>query len=845
MADLIEIQIGDQTIRVPQWATEATLEAMLKYNEIAARALNKLVGVETDGKKTLRVQEHYFKSIVDELKKTKDKQEKLINEVHQDRKSQEKDSAAILKATQNLGNSSKLDNNAFFSSLEKLFEKHFGTSKSGGGSGGGTGGRTTPTGALQKRRLRLPRETNLLKDLTQIEKYLIEDPSKLEARLFNEVRDLLAKGGSSVKGFSPEQLNDIKKVIMQLQAGGYSDTERQSMISSLTDSIDNFRSHTREFTGLLDALMSKNVKEYYSINHQLEDVANQLQSSVGGIKKGIIDSIKSGMDGQLTDIFSSLSSIITNTGSTITTMVSYSFEKYGKTDGPLGKIAEVFTKVIEAIPFAGIIAGAASGAIASISFILSEYQKYATSLSDILNIGALQVGMNLETLRQQAGNLGLNVEQFAKIISSNGKAILALGKSTADGTTNFQSMANAIQVSLESVKQFGLGNEELMQAILEETEIRRLSGMSAAQITNELSSSMEKLLFETNTMAALTGQDARELRRKQLEQVKTDALVASYMMSTSNMQQREKMGMLSGLQDTERYGPLGPTIGKAMQAVIANPKFDIMTIPGMAEILSMPEYGPVLKKTLDDIIAMQRDTSVTSEQFTKELPIALGTLSNTLKTIPPETLKDLATVDTKYKETASNLLLFASALQGLPTNMADANQSIKDLTTAVEKNNDLGLGATIEDLNNTLKTSVLLGLINSAGAIKDFLGIDIAGLTPRQMVESLSNVMKTTTGEVKPFTSVAANLSGSAASSILDAAIGLDRGTPTRLTAYPENFSNNSIKSPTYKSPFSVEKLENRFYGDLENKLYGNNVNEIKETNRLLQALIRKYDEAN
>ena len=43
MADLIDIEFGDQRIRVPAWATESTLEAMLKYNEIAARALNKLV----------------------------------------------------------------------------------------------------------------------------------------------------------------------------------------------------------------------------------------------------------------------------------------------------------------------------------------------------------------------------------------------------------------------------------------------------------------------------------------------------------------------------------------------------------------------------------------------------------------------------------------------------------------------------------------------------------------------------------------------------------------------------------------------------------------------------------
>ena len=80
MADLIDIEFGDQRLRVPAWATEATLEAVMKYNEITARALNKLVGVSSDGKKTFRFQEHYFKEIVTELQKSKKKQEELVKQ---------------------------------------------------------------------------------------------------------------------------------------------------------------------------------------------------------------------------------------------------------------------------------------------------------------------------------------------------------------------------------------------------------------------------------------------------------------------------------------------------------------------------------------------------------------------------------------------------------------------------------------------------------------------------------------------------------------------------------------------------------------------------------------------
>ena len=750
MADLIDIEFGDQRIRVPAWATESTLEAMLKYNEIAARALNKLVGVDSDGKKVYRIQEQYFKKITEDLAASKKIQKDTLDQDKKDRKAEKKessDSGKLISQTNNkldenikkqdelnknissftkesnekiqnlinvLTNSKEepgSDNASFYKSFD-VFSKYLDAASTTVAIHNilltNLSDKITLTvisfdelikkinesvGSMSQlggRQYQGPINNNFdnVTFINMIEKLLNErnppeSPKKADdtkaVKTFIEIfENALEKVKKNKTAATPEPFTkeEMLKLRRTRKPEGFSDeffTEYKKFVKKLSEGIK-----------IPDSVIKKFEKDIEKFPYYANDAGKNLKSIISKIGNDLSATSKAVFSGSLSEFSNSIGSIITG----------------------LGQLAS-------SIPFLGtIIAGATAASAAVLGYFISSLENQAKAITEMVNVGA-GVGVGMEQLRIQAGGLGLGLDSFAKIVNDNASAMIVFGGSVREGSQRFAMLGAEVKDNLmKKFNQFGMSNTELSSVMLDEIDLRRRLGQDETQITRELSDGMERLLMETTAMANLQGQDRRDMLRARLERSK-DAVIGSYA-GTLSGDELENYMQISTLA-TEKFGEAGKTLANALQYGAATG----VGIQGNMELqkLIAAAAGTPLADELSNFANTVQNSfgSMSADDFNKTITTGLGAIGEAYQQSDLSTTRQLAVYGDYIASSASDVLSFGMAVSGIDTSLIDNTVETAKLTEAMQTDAILSLPASLETLSNTLNTIALSSMMGVAG----------------------------------------------------------------------------------------------------------------------------------
>lgn len=389
--------------------------------------------------------------------------------------------------------------------------------------------------------------------------------------------------------------------------------------------------------------------------------------------------------------------------------LSTSFDKFTSGDFNLQDIVSRVTDMVTSVSemfgkfFGKLISGMAAVAGGAIGLVVGAYEQFGKTISQLASIGA-GINMKLEQFKNDAAVLGVSTEQLAKIMVDNSSAMIGLGDTTQEGINNFTKLGVQVQESIKDFHNFGMTNSEVLEVMAQEIELRRRSGQNAATIQTELAEGMSELLFQSTALAAITGQDVRELYRARQERMK-DAVVAAH---TSKLQgdALEKYLAMSAIT-TEAFGPMGKVLADAVQYGQAT----ATGIETQEKLLKMSatiggEAGDKLIDLARRIDEQSRDENITSKEFQENIDgmatelqeILSGADLTQLSLIAQRGANDTADIANAVLETIV-------AIRGLgPDVTASIEKGFKDTDL-------LGLASSVERMAKSIEASFMLSVV--------------------------------------------------------------------------------------------------------------------------------------
>jgi hypothetical protein len=373
---------------------------------------------------------------------------------------------------------------------------------------------------------------------------------------------------------------------------------------------------------------------------------------------------------------------------------------------------KILTDAIQAFGgiIGGILGGLAGAATSALGLIIGAYEKFGNVVSDLAMIGA-GLNMELEDFKNDAAILGVGTEDLAKVMIENASAMIGLGKTTQEGINNFTMLGFSVQDAISEFNNFGLKNSELLEIMAQEIDLRRRSGQDADTIQSELSESMKNLLFETTAMAAITGQDRRDLLRARQERSQ-DAIVGAYQLSLTG-KELEKFKNISVLT-TKAFGPLGGAIADAIQYGQATGT-GIETNQKLMQLAALApgELGPrimEMAKVLDEQI---KNPMITTEGMNEAILSLTSDLGEAFKNADLSTVFNVAAFGTgDIQQVAESLLQTATSIQGIDYD--PVKDSFDTLSTAIKESNLQKLPSSVEKMARAIEASFLLSVIELA-----------------------------------------------------------------------------------------------------------------------------------
>jgi uncharacterized membrane protein YgcG len=194
---------------------------------------------------------------------------------------------------------------------------------------------------------------------------------------------------------------------------------------------------------------------------------------------------------------------------------------------------------MNAIPVVGGLLAGVFGAVAAAA------EKQLGSFQALAGVGAT-FGGSMTAMTNAASGAGLTVDQFAKIVSSNGQAMAELGGTTEDGAKRFADLG-------KKMKQSGLGDELLRLGYSTEGINKGMAGYLATMgssgrlqgaSTTQLAQGAATYMKELDGLSKITGQNREDLA-KEREKLAKDAQVEAAM---QHLDEKQRSDMLTYIQ---------------------------------------------------------------------------------------------------------------------------------------------------------------------------------------------------------------------------------------------------------------------------------------------------------
>ena len=154
-----------------------------------------------------------------------------------------------------------------------------------------------------------------------------------------------------------------------------------------------------------------------------------------------------------------------------------------------------------------------NGIIGSATAMMDQYVK---RVRDLANVG---LGLNAQmiTLAHSSADAGLTIDNFSRIITSNGLTIRTLGDSALESAQRFGKLSQQVQLNLGRMGMFGMRQDEVNDLLLGQIEIARLRGLRDEQAATAARDALARMAAEATAMAEITGRDRREILLAQQE----------------------------------------------------------------------------------------------------------------------------------------------------------------------------------------------------------------------------------------------------------------------------------------------------------------------------------------
>lgn len=377
------------------------------------------------------------------------------------------------------------------------------------------------------------------------------------------------------------------------------------------------------------------------------------------------------------------------------------------------KIVEQFEKgsltgLTAAIGASGMLGLALGGAV-------SILEGFTNSIVTLSNQG-VGLSTSLNTLRFNASQAGMNLDQYSEFVVSNGRALRALGDTTDAGASALAALSADIRTNaLNQFNAFGLTVSELNELMTDEIEIRRIAGHTQDSITNNLTDSFNRLMIETTALSNLTGQDRRELLRQRTEAM-SDSAVALSMTD----QQRENFGMLTAV-----LGPAGSEIADAIgQSFASKRPFEAMN----EEVTRMDQLSGGAIRRFYELFQTQGN-SMERDEF---MAHTVSLLQNLEETVGQGRLGTALTLSPDVVG-AKSLIDFIADIRGLgKMSPEEILNNIQETGQAIADNELLGTSAALQDAINRIRASALTDVL-------DRLGVDVR-TSGGALVDSIQSV---------------------------------------------------------------------------------------------------------
>ena len=196
-------------------------------------------------------------------------------------------------------------------------------------------------------------------------------------------------------------------------------------------------------------------------------------------------------------------------------------------------------QTFNAIPVVGGLLANVFGAVAAAA------EKQLGSFQQLASVGAT-FGGSMTAMTNAASGAGLTVDQFAKIVSSNGQAMAELGGTTEAGAKRFADLG-------KKMKQSGLGDELLRLGYSTEGINKGMAGYIATMGSSgrlqgasntQLAQGAATYMKELDGLSKITGQNREDLA-KERERLAKDAQVEAAM---QHLDEKQRSDMLTYIQ---------------------------------------------------------------------------------------------------------------------------------------------------------------------------------------------------------------------------------------------------------------------------------------------------------
>lgn len=336
----------------------------------------------------------------------------------------------------------------------------------------------------------------------------------------------------------------------------------------------------------------------------------------------------------------------------------------------------------------------------------------------VLNRVGAGFGSNLIDLRDRSARIGLSLQDFSKIVVDSGAAVAGLSDNTTEGTRRFSDFVSKFRETTANIGYFGMSSQEMAQFMADELELRRqIFDTETYRNINEknLSESLRENIELQTVMARITGQDVRD-RLKAQQDFKRDAINSAILASLTDDQIDAVNSAVAGFSEVPG---VQATITDALRNMMAgfptDDKFN--QLAAAAEIAGVDLRGSIGE--INELIKAGAD---------EEAAAAAKVLANSLGDIDPSKLESLVPLALAGFEGAIDLLTGrATAITTQATSTEEViakmkeqqdaiNKSISDGSAAIQ-----GLGANIEQVVNSLKSLLMLNILQSMGINPDNL----------------------------------------------------------------------------------------------------------------------------